>query len=244
MTDFNSLPAEQQTEMREKQKAAKERKRNAKQVANKEIPKKQARDYSTKKADMVEALKTTITSDEYFDACPYFEFFMESLVATEANLALLMRLVAENAEVARTREGEPIHISKFNYFPFAGTDAQVWDPTFYAKLAWEGFFTITSGRSSRLNKRVTGEDQEALPELQPFYGVVDWQNFNSEKHMKKAKRKLKKNFALLDETGADQKEEKSAINYHLYNNRNLMGTYKQLDKYQCDHQGSNWMTRK
>ena len=65
---------------------------------------------------------------------------------------------------AELKDGTELTIAHFNYFLFAGLES----PRFYAKLAFEGFMTITTD----------GEDGEGgsptrlLPELQPFYRSV------------------------------------------------------------------------
>ena len=43
-----------------------------------------------------------------------------------------------------------------------------------------GFFTITTGGRSE------GTETQMLPELQPFYGVLDWCHFNKSKYVKQA----------------------------------------------------------
>jgi hypothetical protein len=102
---------------------------------------------------------TRITSAEYFAACPAQLFQDPSLIATEENIELIMHLVGTKAVIGTDGEtGEELTLEQFNYFIFGGTTAQRWDPTIYAKLAHEGFFTITTGR---------GRSIQPLPELQP-----------------------------------------------------------------------------
>jgi hypothetical protein len=48
-----------------------------------------------------------------------------------------------------------------NYFKFSGSAEQQWDSTLLAKLAYEGFFTITH--------KTRGSTVEPLPEFQPMY---------------------------------------------------------------------------
>ena len=40
-------------------------------------------------------------------------------------------------------------LAAFNYFVFAGKGLALWDPTLYARLAYEGFFTITTSWSNQ-----------------------------------------------------------------------------------------------
>jgi len=122
--------------------------------------------------------------------------------------------------------GTPVRLSEFQYFFFAGTQEQLWDPVFFARLAYDGFFTITTTQR--------GESQP-LPELQPFYGVVDWGNFNASKHVKKILRKLRR--SLVDQgdgTAVDVELATTldAKNLHLYSNMDQELLYERLDSYQ------------
>eukprot|EP00971_Amphidinium_carterae_P328865 6460961-Amphidinium_carterae.1 len=94
-----------------------------------------------------------------------------------------MGLVDRDAVLGTDRRGSQVRTSEYQYFHFAGALPRVWDPVFLARLAWEGFFTITS--------ELDGRGREPLPELQPFYGVIDWKDLNLSKNNRKVLRKLK-----------------------------------------------------
>jgi hypothetical protein len=76
-------------------------------------------------------------------------------------------------------EGDPQaeQLNSCCYFQFGGPADALWDPVFNARLAWEGFFTITSGGPGG-GGGAEGAAREPLPELQPYYGVLTWQNFH------------------------------------------------------------------
>ena len=50
--------------------------------------------------------------------------------------------------IGRFQDGSPATFGHFNYFMFAGKDAEVWSPRLFARLAHAGFFTITTGCES------------------------------------------------------------------------------------------------
>ena len=95
---------------------------------------------------------------------------------------------------------------------------QLWDPTFNARLAWEGFFTITtSGPRGSV---------EPLPELQPYYGVLLWAHFESSKHNRQALARLareKRGYELSDRAHPER-------------------TWRAVDAYHREHHGTNWLT--
>ena len=65
---------------------------------------------------------------------------------TRPVVQLILRLEEENTVVGEDRRtGESITLSDFNYFIFGGPEELQWSPAIYAKLAYEGFFTITTG---------------------------------------------------------------------------------------------------
>ncbi|CAK9096143.1 Intraflagellar transport protein 57 homolog, partial [Durusdinium trenchii] len=148
-----------------------------------------------------------------------------------------------NQVVGRFRDGSPVRLASFNYFLLlglmartnkSGPGAQV-DPIFLARLAYEGFFTITTGR---------GRDRKPLPELQPYYGVLDWKNFSLSKPVKKALKRAKTRSEDVPSVG---------VRYYLYCNRNFQLTYQGINEYHkdpgdmmcaVDQHGENWMTWK
>lgn len=85
-------------------------------------------------------------------------------------------------------------------------------------MAYEGFFTITT------NRRGT---REPLPELQPFYSVLTWHNFERSKHVRKSLSKLRN----------------AGRSYTLTNSLNPQRTWRLLDAYHKRKYGSNWLTR-
>jgi hypothetical protein len=116
---------------------------------------------------------TRISLDSYFGACPGGGFRDPSLPPTEESLTLLMT-------VLQAGDTQAASLNTCNYFQFSGTQDALWDATFNARLAWEGFFTITTSRRSRAGSG----GREPLPELQPFYGVLTWPNFYAAKHIR------------------------------------------------------------
>jgi hypothetical protein len=165
-----------------------------------------------------------ITSSDYFRACPFGEFFQKGLLASEANIELLLTLEREDASIGKTASDADVTLSKFNYFSFDGNPEQLWNHVVFARLAFEGFFTITTRRRGGVSP---------LPELQPYYGVVDWDNFNTAKHVKKTLRKLRR-------TWPDNPS--SPPPYRLFNNRDPAKVFEKLDCYQKQQHWSNWLT--
>ena len=95
----------------------------------------------------------------------------------------------------RFRDGTIATLKHFSYYQFAGTDTQVWDPTLYARLAHAGFFTITTKRPRPASKKSSTTPppaaSEPLAELQPFYSVVGWRQFESAKHVRRTLKRLR-----------------------------------------------------
>eukprot|EP00434_Breviolum_minutum_P038155 symbB.v1.2.033837.t1/scaffold4260.1/size42279/2 len=206
-----------QEHIREKQRQA-----QAKKKAKKSQDKPLLADDETDKPQ-----RTHITMEEYFAACRGGVFRQDGFRASEEMVEHLLSLDFSQV-VGKFRDGTPVRLSSFNYFMFDGTDKQIWvrdlgifhqihlrpwvswqDPTFLARLAYEGFFTITTGRS---------RDRMPLPELQPYYGVLDWTNFNRSKPVKKALKRIKSD-------GCD------GCKYYLYCNRNLKLLWQGLNQY-------------
>jgi len=119
---------------------------------------------------------TSITDTDFFDACDGL-FKHPQIKANEIGVANLMRLIEMDEGVAGC-----------NYFQMWG-DQEVWDPVVNARLAWEGFFIITNSSSRDPEKC----DAVPLPELQPFYGVLLWPNFEVSKRVKKELQRLRTN---------------------------------------------------
>lgn len=93
----------------------------------------------------------------------------------------------------RFRDGTIATLKHFSYYQFAGTDEQVWDAALYARLAHAGFFTITTKRprpASKKSSTVPPADSEPLAELQPFYSVVGWRQFEAAKQVRRTLKRL------------------------------------------------------
>eukprot|EP00930_Biecheleria_cincta_P004763 TRINITY_DN105699_c0_g1_i1.p1 TRINITY_DN105699_c0_g1~~TRINITY_DN105699_c0_g1_i1.p1 ORF type:complete len:408 (+),score=63.13 TRINITY_DN105699_c0_g1_i1:45-1268(+) len=220
---FDELPDEVRQEIREKQKQARAKKKAAKLAkAEGDALGAPTEGDSPVDEDMAKHYPTLLSKDEYFGACRAGLFRQTGFKATEANIAILMDMDFSQV-VGHDRQGKPICLADFNYFQFEGSNDEIWDPIFLARLAHEGFFTITTGR-------FRGEP-EPLPELQPFYGVLDWPDMNRSKAVRKALRRV-------SEASSQNKD------YRLYCNKHLDLTYELLDKYQKEQHGCNWMTRK
>lgn len=132
---------------------------------------------------------TRISMDEYFGACPGGGFRDPNLPPTEESLSLLMQVLQADGSQAAS-------LNSCSHFQFSGSDDALWDPTFNARLAWEGFFTITTTRRVRRGKKAAKEVREPLPELQPFYGVLTWANFHAAKHVRTHLTKMRKRMGL------------------------------------------------
>ena len=149
----------------------------------------------------------SISKEAYFAACPYGVFRTELLTARVSSVDLLMDLLRRDVPL-----GDDCRLSQFNYFLFAGSEDECWAAELYAKLAFEGFFTITY-------------EGLPLPELQPFYSIVRWPHFNAASTVKRALKRLR-----------------SAPRYRLFHARDPRGLYAALDAYQQRRHGSNWLT--
>lgn len=196
--------------------------------------------------DLLAAVATypsRISLESYFGACPGGGFRDPSLPPTEKSLALLMRVLQAGDEQAQS-------LNTCNYFQFSGSLDAVWDATFNARLAWEGFFTITTARRTRSGRG----DREPLPELQPYYGVLTWPNFHSAKHVQTHVARLRRR--LLEQTTAAKVVESDTgagatttrIRLCLEDNADRRKCWQHLEDYhnspaRADH-GDNWLTEK
>jgi hypothetical protein len=204
---FDALDATAQGAVREAQRLRKEARRAAK-----EAKKRNAAAAPEGEPDY----PTTISLDDYHDACPNGLFRDPNLPPTEAALALLLRALDAGDEQAAG-------LQRCQYFQFSSRDEDaLWDARFNARLAWEGFFTIT-GRTRGRNAPV-----EPLPELQPFYGVLTWPNFESAKHVRHTLAKLSR----------------EPHKYVLRHNVDPERTWKVVEAYHTQQNGSNWLTRR
>jgi len=223
--DFASLPSHEQEAVREKQrlrKLAKKEAQLAQQQCTVGAEQSEIGGEAGKAAIKVpkhslptEACPTSkhpasITRDEYFAACRGGLFRDPHLPPTEQSLELLLSVLTAGDEQAR-------RLNTCNYFQFSGPDAALWDPVLNARLAYEGFFTITMSRRGT---------SEPLPELQPFYGVLIWPNFEGSKHVRKAVARLRR----------------SKRRYWIASGLDPRRTWRLLDRYHRKHYGSNWLT--
>ena len=165
--------------------------------------------------DGLHVTRCEVSQDEYFDACPHGMFRDPSLPPTAASLDLLLRALEADDEQAAD-------LNQCNYFLFSGPQEALWDAEFNARLAWEGFFTITSRTGPR-------RQIEPLPELQPFYGVLLWPNFEASKHVRKALARM----ARAPRNG-----------YVLSNCVDPDRTWERLEAYHKVRHTSNWLTRR
>ena len=115
--------------------------------------------------EQVDPRRTQISLSEYFGLCSGGHTSVP-MPCNEASVAKLMELVRSSDA------GLSALLRSHNYFTFQGSLEQQWDPLFYARLSWEGFFVITT------QQRVGGQRLRIpLPELQPVYGVLTWPDF-------------------------------------------------------------------
>ena len=244
MVSFNELSSEEQAAVREAQRERKQRKAQAREkwAAGKETEREVSRNAPSPGCELLAAAADypdRISSDSYFGACPGGRFRDPSLPPTAQSLALLLQLL----EVEGREEQE---LNTCCYFQFSGTEDDLWDATFNARLAFEGFFTITS-YSHRLRA------PEPLPELQPFYGVLTWPNFRAAKpvraHISKMRRRLQEEDADEADTAVS---EKGQINGGRRKQRRLRVVdcedrhecWRKLEAYHRAKNGSNWLTER
>lgn len=158
---------------------------------------------------------TRIQKDEYFSACPEGLCCDPFLKAGESyvDLILLHTLTTKN-------------LIDYNYFMFCGSDEEVWDKTLFVKLAFEGFFTITiPNEHIRPGKLLSNEP---LAELQPFYSVIDWQNFEATKHVKGTLKRLRKI---------------QHVRYRLRSSHDGTLVWNAIQHYHSSKHGCNWLTK-
>ncbi|GMH54241.1 hypothetical protein TL16_g01633 [Triparma laevis f. inornata] len=125
--------------------------------------------------------RTRLTQDEYFGASPGCLFRDPRLPPTPGALDFVMRALDGNDETAEM-------LGSCNYFQFtvppsSPNDDALWDPEFYCRLCHAGFFVITADTGP-------GRSRQPLPELQPFYGVIHWNEFDSVPRVRKVLKKL------------------------------------------------------
>ena len=237
---FSDLPPETQAAIRAKQaakkRARKARRDQAREKAAQRVPKSSGA-AGTPCASSIAAASPgfpeLITSEDYFRASPGGLFRHPQIKATQSGVDLLLANLSNDA------------ISSCNYFLFTGTDDECWDPVLNARLAWEGFFVITAD--------IEGSPVP-LPELQPYYGVLLWPNFERSKCVRKELAKLRNDHYPQYSTlpASRQRKGKSISSsaacktaqihqrYKLINCADPTRTWKLLDMYH-DH---NWLTKR
>ena len=172
MSDFAQLPSEVQQLIRARQAEAKSRRREARRAKPDASPSasgsvsscpphppslaSSTSAPSSSPSSLADSYPDKVSQQQYFDAAAGGLFRDARLTATVPSVDLLLRLLAQpgNAELRTC-----------NYFMFSGTAEQQWDPTLLAKLAYEGFFTIT-------HQPRFGSEALPLPELQPMCDCV------------------------------------------------------------------------
>lgn len=222
--DFKSLDAAEQETIRQKQAMKKKAqliaKLEAKRVAGTELTTSTANTESASDFEQSAVYPKEISMREYFSACPRGKYSHASLEALEENITRILKLTAPGSS-----------LSLFHYFQFAGADSQVWDPSFYAKCAYEGFFTITSD-----DPRPGGESEvshlepEPLAELQPFYSVIDWPNFENAKVVQKTLKRLQR-------PGLE-------LSYRLRHTTNGAEVWRCVEHCHTKAHGRNWLTQR
>ncbi len=117
-------------------------------------------------------------------------------------------------------------------FCSAGTDEQVWSPLFYSRLAFEGFFTITtdSPRPGTRRRADRGPDSmEPLAELQPFYSVLEWPKFERSKQVRDTLKRI---------------EKLRGVRYRIRNVQDGASVWDAIERYHSGMHGINWLTRR
>ena len=157
---WSDLTPDVQRQIKEKQQAAKDRKQQIK-LHKRQQSVFDAANKSKTTANPTNMYPSSITYDAYMSACPGGFFQYPSIAATFGNVDKVLWLERSGVVFAELEDGTELTVTDFNYFMFAGTES----PRFYAKLAFEGFMTVTTGGEG-------GSPTRMLPELQPFYRSV------------------------------------------------------------------------
>ncbi|KAL1524355.1 hypothetical protein AB1Y20_019252 [Prymnesium parvum] len=233
---FASLSEEDQQAVRAAQKARKAARQQARKAKQ---PSSHAADSGTLPSAEGAAFPRSISREDYLNACAGGLFRHPRFPPTEDCLAVLLRMLngtdEQELELGPSMSAwvaahiivpsQAILLNSCNYFQFSGSPAALWDPSFLARLAYEGFFTITASTGPR------GEEMiEPLPELQPYYGVLFWKDFEQSKHVKQALSKLVRHPG------------KNA--FCLVHNADPQRTWRMVDEYHEQRHGGNWLTER
>ncbi len=234
MASFASLPAATQAAIRDKQRQRKLAKRQEK--ARRRAQSLTAAATVATAAAAAGGFPTTITQDAYFGAAPGGLFRHPNVRANLRGIDTLLRALAQEAP------GQGL--ASCNYFMFTGSEDDQWDPVLNARLAWEGFFTITHG--ARTGRAVP------LPELQPFYSVLLWANFERSKYVRSELSRLRRRHmsegsggaaTAAAATTAGGSNEPNQSRYRLVDRINPERTWRMLNRYHTAKHGSNWLTK-
>ena len=202
---FDSLPDEVKASIRanqQKQKEKKTTKAKKQRISSPPRPPTPALPPNT---------RATITAREYHKEAPY-RFKDETVPPTLSSVPLLVNAARDPT----------CNISECSYFQFHGTQAELWEPAFFAFLAHSGFFVITD------------EVDDPLPELQPFYGVLTPAAFEASPHNRKCLKKLAKEMA----------REGSCPFKLMDSSADADRCWAALEAYHGERNEHNWLSRK
>ena len=238
MPHFDSLDPETKALVQEKQNAAASRRRKLKEKRKAQLSGKSSNggDDDHESLDAIGSLLATfpssITQDQYFEACPAGLFSDPQLVAGEKSVRWILKSIKDQEKIGTFRDGTTATMAHFNYFLFAGSDADVWSATSYARQAWEGFFTITGG-GRRPGGGGSKGDPDPLAELQPFYSVIGWPQFE-------AAGQVRRTFGRL---GSAARGGEGGPEYLLRAaDDGGAEVWRQVEAYQRLSKGRNWLT--
>jgi hypothetical protein len=217
---FADLPPGVQDEVRNKQRESKSdrlAKKKKKLSARQNKP-----SIKTEAGTNLEKYPTHITQQEYFEACPAGLYECKELICQQESVDILLKFVSDQVVVGRFRDGSNATFAHFNYFKFCAEDDSVWDPTLHARLAYEGFFTITTEAEKGSHMKIP------LTELQPFYSVCFWEEFERAKMVRKCLNKLRSS--------------DNSLKYKICTASDGSKVLAAIEAYHTKRHGSNWLT--
>jgi hypothetical protein len=203
---FDALPEHVRASIRAKQAAKKAKKAKKAKQPRATSPKTNA-DKSKDAPALPPGQRRSVTAAEYMRAAPH-RFKDRQIPPALSSVPLLV-----NAALSPDSG-----IEKCGYFQFYGSEAELWEPAFFAFLAHSGFFVITDHKG------------EPLPELQPFYGVLTEATFEGSRFNRACLAKLGREggcpYKLVDSAADADRCWRALEDYHV-------------EKHEC-----NWLTRK
>ena len=229
MSSFASLPLATQAAIREKQRQRKHAKQQEKARRRAQSSTAAAAAVAATTAPLAAAaagFPTSITQDAYFGASPGGLFRHPSIRANLRGVDALLRALGQ--------EPPGQGLASCNYFMFTGSEDDQWDPVLNARLAWEGFFTITHG--ARKGRAVP------LPELQPFYSVLLWPNFERSKYVRSELSRLRQRHVSEDSGDRGGGGTPKYLRYRLVDRADPERTWQMLNRYHTAKHGCNWLT--